>query len=76
MSKRMKRFVSNSAVTALVFGGVTTFYDQIGPLVVGVYFDLIWWGIFFVLFAILTFIVSRFCVGIQNGYLLFDDTDE
>ena len=76
MPKRLKIFILNILKTALVFSVVLTVFDQIGPMIAGEYFTLIWWGIDVVSLAIIAFIIWRLCVGLQNGYLLFDDLDD
>jgi hypothetical protein len=76
MSKRMRRFILNSARAVLVLGTALAIFEQIGPNVTGDYFTLIWWGIVLLSLAVAAFIGWRLCVGIQSGHLLFDDMDE
>jgi hypothetical protein len=76
MSNRMKRFITNSVIAAFVLGTISVGFEQIGPMVAGDYYTPIMWGIRLASFAVLGIIVWRFCVGIKNGRLLFDDQDE
>ena len=76
MSKRFKKFVGNYIITALVLGAVLLIYEQVGPLIAGEYFNLIWWGIIGVSAVILIFIGWRLWTGIQSRHLLFDDPND
>ena len=76
MSRRLKKFIYRSIITALFLGVVEVIYDQIGPIVAGDYFTLILWGIRLVTVAVLVFIGWRLYVGCRDGYLLFDDLDD
>ena len=60
----------------LFLGVVGVVFDQIGPMVAGDYYTLAWWGLFVLTLATAAFIVWRFCVGVENGRLLFDDMDD
>jgi hypothetical protein len=71
--KRLKHFICNSILAAIVLGVVEVVYNQIGPFVAGDYFALILWGIRLVTFAVFAFIAWRLCAGLQNGDLLIDD---
>jgi hypothetical protein len=72
----MRRFISIAVVTALALGVASAIFDQIGPEIAGDYFALIWWGIVVLSLAVASFVVWRFYVGVQSGYLLFDDIDD
>jgi hypothetical protein len=71
--KRLKQFICNSAIAALVLGLVEVVYDQVGPFLAGDYFTLILWGIRLVTVAVMAFIIWRLYVGLKNGDLLIDD---
>ena len=72
----MKKFIFNSVKTALVLGAVLVIYEQLGQRLAGDYFNLIWWGIVLFSLAVGAFIIWRFKVGVESGYLLFDDVNE
>jgi hypothetical protein len=65
-----------SLLAAIVLGTVTAIYDQIGPYVAGDYFTLILWGIRLVTVAVIVFITWRLSIGLRNGDLLLDDSDD
>ena len=76
MSKQMRNFIYYYAKTALVLGLILLIYEKVGPFVAGDYFNLIWWGILVASILILVFIGWRLWIGINNGSLRFDNTDD
>ena len=76
MPKRLKNYLANTTITALILGLILAVYEAIGPYLAGQYYNLIWWGIVVASAIILGVIIWRMVVGCQNGHLLDDGLDD